>query len=182
MPRQLHFREERTHAEAVQQRIDAPRHPLVLILDGLSNPNNVGSIFRLADAARVQHVFLFGMEDVMRNKKFLKAARTTHRYVPWSYLLELSEIESLKTTYQLVGLEVTDNSTSFREFQPSRPVALVIGNEKRGVRQALLDLTEACIHLPMYGLNTSMNVAMATGIAVYDLMDKLKKRMINVKH
>ena len=174
MPRQLDFQDERTDSEVPQQRAKALRHPLVLILDGLENPSNAGSIFRLADAIRAQHVFLYDMEGMASSKKFQKAARSTQRYVPWSYLFELPEIEALKSTYQLVGLEITDNSIPFRAFHPSGPVALIIGNEKRGVRQDLLNLTEACIHLPMYGLNTSLNVAVAAGIAAYELLHKVR--------
>lgn len=173
MPRQLNFREERQHLEKHLQKTSGPRHPLALILDRLENPRNIGAIFRLADAALIRHIYAYQMEDFARNRKFKKATRSAERHVPHSFLDTPGEVEGLKPAYQLVGLEITDTSIPYSQFKPLRPVALIIGNESRGISQELLDLTESCIHIPMYGLNTSLNVAMATGIAAYSILENL---------
>ena len=76
---------------------------------------------------------------------------------------------------KIVALEITDTSIPYMEYHPEKECCLIIGNEKNGVRPELLQLAETCIHIPMYGLNTSMNVAVATGIATFSILEKILK-------
>lgn len=175
MERQLSFRDERND-ELKQQiaEIHTNRHPLGLVLAQLDDPRNIGMIFRLADAARLSHIWILGADkSLLSNRKFKRVARSTVDYVPHSFVKDLDDITAIQQEYILVGLEVTSNSIPITEFKLKKPVALVVGNEERGVSPSLLERCEQCIHLPMYGINTSMNVAMATGISAYTLIAKL---------
>jgi tRNA G18 (ribose-2'-O)-methylase SpoU len=172
LERQLSFRDERNE-ELKQQiaEIHNNRHPLGIVLAQLDDPRNIGMIFRLADAARLAHLWILGNDaSLLHNRKFKRVARSTVNYVPYSFLNNVDDITAIPNEYKLIGLEVTSHSTPINEFVLEEPVALIVGNEERGISPALLDRCEQCVHLPMYGINTSMNVAMATGIAAYSLI------------
>ena len=173
MERQLSFRDERNE-ELKQQiaEIHNNRHPLGIVLGQLDDPRNIGMIFRLADAARLAHLWILGSDaSLLQNRKFKRVARSTINYVPYSFLNSVEDITAIQKDYTLIGLEVTSQSIPINKFVLKEPVALVVGNEERGISPVLLERCEQCIHLPMYGINTSMNVAMATGIAAYSLID-----------
>lgn len=174
MSKQIQFKDERPDFEAHLKKVNHHKNPISLLLDGLCLPTNIGAVFRLADAANLQHIYLYGCTEFEQSKKWKRAARSTHQYISYSFLNDLSEVESLQVTQQLVALEWTDSSIPFKQFQPVQPVILILGNEQRGVSTPLLQLAQQSVHIPMYGVKTSMNVAMASGIVVYDLMDKCR--------
>ena len=173
MPKQIHFSDTRPNFAAHLEQIKQNRHPLSLLLDGVNLPNNIGSAFRLADAANLQHIYLYRCGEFEHNKKWKRVARSTHQYVPYTFLNSLEEVEALQIEQQLVALEWTDSSIPFKKFQPVQPVVLVLGSEQRGISEEILNLVQRAIHIPMYGVKTSMNVMMAGGIAVYDLITKV---------
>lgn len=171
--RQLHFREIRPDVEAHLDFIKNNPHPISLLLDGLGNQRNIASICRTADAARIKHIYGFGMPDLDSSNKFQRIARNTTETVPYSVLENLDEIEKIKEEKEIVALEITTQSIRYTEYNPQKECVLVIGNEQRGVSAELLALVDHSIHIPMHGLNTSMNVAVATGIAVFEILRKL---------
>ena len=171
--RQLNFNDEREDIKKYLESINQQRHPISLLLDGLDDMRNVGAIFRLADAALVEKIYLYNCAFDLNQKKLIRTSRSTIQYVPFQILNTFEEIEQLKNTAQLVSLEITNNSISYTEFQPSESVILIIGNEKKGVSKELLSVSDCSIHLPMYGVKTSMNVMCATGIAIYSILEKI---------
>lgn len=125
-------------------------------------------------------MILAGKTPQPPHAKIAKTARSTERTVPWSASDNLvTDLVSAKQNGAYVlALEITDESQSLLAFKlPSasaeRPLYLIAGNEAAGVSQELLDICDASVHLPMYGQNTSMNVAVALGAAVYLLIGKL---------
>lgn len=170
--KQRHFSEERTDIDNFLKKIKKNRQPISLLLDGLQDPINIGAAFRLADAARLNHIYLYRCIDLTNSKKWKRVARSTQQYVPYSILLEQNEVENLQVQQQLVALEWTDQSIPYHQFEPLLPTILVVGSEKYGVSSELLQLSERSIHIPMLGVNTSMNVMVATGIAIYHLIEK----------
>jgi tRNA G18 (ribose-2'-O)-methylase SpoU len=84
-------------------------------------------------------------------------------------------VRALSHEQPFLGLEITDQSTPYTEVAAREGNVLVIGHEAHGIPKPILDMCQEAMHLPMYGVNTSMNVAMAAGIAVYDQIRKLKK-------
>jgi tRNA G18 (ribose-2'-O)-methylase SpoU len=171
--RQLGFRDERPEAlgEYLKE-INRARHPLSLLAAGVDDVRNIGALFRLADAARLEKLYFLDWPEQLNEKKLKRVARSTVQYVPHE-VLDMEGVRQLANEYPLVGLEITDQSVPYSELKPEVGTVLVIGQEAHGIPPELLSLCRSCIHLPMYGVNTSMNVAMATGIAVYGLLDRM---------
>ncbi len=171
--KQLNFKDMRPDSKATAEGIKTNRNPISLLLDRMTDPRNVGGIFRLADAALIEHVYFYKCEGLEITSKIKRISRSTTQVVPCSHLSSLDAVETLKDTQDLIALEYTNQSIPYTDFIPSGKTILVIGNEQRGVSEELLELTRQSIHLPMLGMNTSMNVMCATGIAVYGLLMKL---------
>jgi len=171
--KQLGFRDLRPNSKATSERIKTNRNPISLLLDGMTDPRNIGGIFRLADAALVEHIYFYQSAEIEISAKIKRISRSTTEVVPYSHLTTISAIKELKKTGKLIALEYTNQSIIYTDFKVEEKTILVIGNEQRGVSNELLELTDKSIHLPMLGMNTSMNVMTATGIAVYGLLMKL---------
>lgn len=171
--RQLHFQEEREDFESYLSYIQQHRHPLSLLLDRVQDIRNIGALFRIADAARLSHIYGYKLPDLEQQKKFNRVARGTEEYVPYTALQSLKEVEMLKNDFTLIGLEITNQSIPYYQLADPGPCILVIGNEQQGVSEEILTLTDQCVHIPMFGVKTSMNVSVATGIAAYGMLEKM---------
>ena len=172
--KQLEFSDERTDPASRLDFIKANPFPVSLLLDNLSDPRNLGAIFRLADACRIKAIYGYGdMESVFQNKRLAKYARSANNWISFQCFNEIEKLESLISGQTLVALEVSDQSIPYDQFDPPEELMLVVGNERKGIREELLELCPHHIHIPMHGLNTSLNVAVATGIALYSLTEKL---------
>lgn len=150
------------------------RHPLRVVCPGWRDPRNVGSVFRLADAAGLAGVVLAGTTPRPPNAKLARTARSTVDYVDWSYAADAAAWLSTRRAAGdlVVALEITNESRSLLAGPPPLPapgreLLLVVGAEDHGVPPDLLAECDAAVHLPMFGHNSSMNVAVALGAAVY---------------
>ena len=155
------------------------RHPIKLFCPDWRDPRNVGSAFRLADAAGLAGLLLGGATPRPPHPKISKTARSTVRSVPFQYGPDAQALlrQRKDDGAYIIALEITDQSTSLLEYQlpdavqtAGREVILVAGAEDHGVPPELLALCDDSVHLPMFGQNTSMNVAVALGAAVYLLL------------
>lgn len=174
--RQLLFEDTRPDFEAYLQHIQANRHPISLLLDGVEDVRNVGGLFRLADGARIEKIYTYHTHPLDLNKKLKRVARSTEQFVPYEHLPDLAALQVLKATKPLIGLEWTDDSIFYAKYQlPKEGCTLVLGNEERGISDEVLNLLDASVHIPMYGVKTSLNVTVATGIVVYAFLEKLVK-------
>lgn len=135
---------------------------------------NVGAIFRTADALGVSKLFLCGYTGCPPRKEIYKVALGAERAVPWEHHEQAWRVvDRLKAQgVRIVALEKTSHSLSLLEFEPQYPLALVVGNEVDGVPQSVLGRADATVHLPMYGVKGSLNVAVAFGAAGYLLARK----------
>ena len=172
MHRQLTYDDERNDFEERLTYIKANKNPLSLILDSLDDTRNIGSIFRLADAANLEHIYFYNCSITPTDKRLKKTSRSTHKYVPAS-LIDFSTIENLKKTHQIVALEITSNSIPYTDLIVQSPTVLIIGSENHGVSEDLLHLIDYSIHIPMLGINTSMNVASAVAISTFHIIQQL---------
>jgi tRNA G18 (ribose-2'-O)-methylase SpoU len=152
-----------------------PRHPVVVVLDNLRSAYNVGSIFRTADAARVEHVHVTGYTPTPEHPRVAKTALGAEHTVPWSHdpdpfpLLDRLRADGLT----LAALEQTDASTDLSDMLPAQfPIALVLGNEVKGVRQEIIDRCDLALEIPQYGAKHSLNVSVAFGIAAFGLVER----------
>ena len=163
-----------SHDEIQNQR---KSFPIVLIFDRLETPENAGMAFRLAEAFGVERILFIGDQIEPDNKKLLKTARSTESAVDAAWNVEIQEILDLKKSgYSLVGLELCDGSIALSEarFSQYGKIALVLGAERHGISEKLLAELDECVHIPMYGRNTSLNVITALSIALYAITEQLK--------
>ena len=155
------------------------KFPVTLITDQVKSPANLGSILRLADAFCVEKIIFCGIEEAIINSNRLKrTARATQQTMSYSFEDDISTVvETLQQQkYSLTALEITDDSIPVEEFaiKKDQKIALIIGEENFGVSAEILQKTEQNIHITMFGNNSSMNVAQATGIALYEITKKIK--------
>lgn len=132
---------------------------------------NVGSLFRIADALGVEKIYLTGNSAIPPNPKIKKTSRSAEKYVPFSYSENPFQVvkELKEKGYKIISLEICSHSIPIDQYAVSSTdkICLIPGSENHGVSQALLDISDASIHIPMLGENSSMNVANACSIATY---------------
>ena len=154
---------------------------LVLILHRVRSAYNVGSIFRTADGAGVGKIYLTGFtqapfeEEEIRETKAQrmlgKTALGAQKYVSWEKKKNISEVifKLKKEGFLIVALEQRERSIDYRKFKSKQPVAIILGNEPRGIDARILKKCDKIIEIPMYGKKKSLNVSVAAGIVAYEL-------------
>lgn len=159
-----------SHAE---HRVSGQRLPLCLLAHDIEVAANVGSLFRIADALGVEKLYLCGSSPVPPDGKIRKTARATEQYVPFVWQADpLPLVAELKAQgYAIISLEITSASIDVRQLAlpPGQKTCLILGSENHGVSQALLDCSDQAVHIPMRGHNSSMNLATACAIAVFEI-------------
>jgi len=150
--------------------------PITLVGDNVTNAPNIGSLFRIADAFGIEKLILCG-DNISLGRKMGKTSRSTEKVVCYEFNNDASKVvEDLKSkNYQIISLEITNLSQAVHNFQFSKekPIALIIGDENFGVSEHILNLSDAIIHIEMFGQNSSMNVVQATNIALYEITKQL---------
>lgn len=161
------------------------KFPLSFLAHDMDIPMNVGSLFRIADALGVEKIYLTGNSIIPPNSKIKKTARSTEKYVPFSYEKNpIQVVEHLKAAgYRIISLELTNVSIDIRELdaKPNDKICLVIGSENKGVCQELLNVSDETVHIPMLGFNSSMNVAAACSIATFEILRRLHDGSVNFR-
>ena len=152
---------------------------IVLILNDIRSALNVGAIFRTADGAGVEKIYLSDITATPDHAKVKKTALGAEEVVEWQSYRNLPRLLTKleAADYQIVALELCDQATDFWETKFSRKVALIVGNELTGLNKRILDKSKLVIKIPMYGRKESLNVATATGIAVYEIV-KFQKSLL----
>ncbi len=143
-----------------------------VICHNIRSLHNVGSIFRTADGAGVDKVYLTGYTGYPPRKEISKVALRAEECVRWERRHDTWRvIENLKKEgVKIIALEaVPGKSIDYRNFKPKFPLALMLGNEVRGISTSLLKRSDHIIHLPMHGKKKSLNVSVAFGIAAYEI-------------
>jgi len=150
-----------------------PKHPVRVMVHNVRSIHNVGSIFRTSDAARIEHVHLTGFTGTPDHKDLHKTALGAQDAVEWSHHDDpLPVLDTLREEgFTIAVLEQTSNSISPNKVSPEvYPLCLLVGNEVHGVDDQLIEVADLAVELPQYGAKISMNVGVAYGIAVYDLV------------
>jgi tRNA G18 (ribose-2'-O)-methylase SpoU len=150
--------------------------PLSLVLHNIELPENVGSIFRLADALGISKLYLCENTCCPPNRKLRKSARSCDKHVEFEkHNNSVALLQDLnKQGQRIIALEITEQSINLSDLiiKPTQACVLVLGNENLGVENSLLKLCESAVHIPMQGHNSSMNVASATAIASYHIINQ----------
>lgn len=143
-----------------------------VVVDNVRSLENVGSIFRTADALGVVKIFLCGISGKPPHQKISKTALGAEKTIPWEYHRQTWRlIESLqRQKIRIVALEQSKKSILYTKFKPRFPLALVIGNEVKGISPKTLQKVDNVICLPMKGTKESLNVSVAFGVAGYQII------------
>lgn len=163
------------------------RPRVLLILHDIRSAHNVGSMFRTADGAGVSEIVLSGYtpeppkKDALyltdADKALKKTALGAEESVPWKKVASLTRLVSRlkKEGYEVVALEQYPGSIEYQDYHPHRDVALIVGNEVGGVEEKILKHCDVILEIPMRGSKNSLNVSVATGIALYQIMSTIKE-------
>lgn len=151
--------------------------PLVLILDNLRSAFNVGAIIRTAECLGVSEVALCGYTPNGDNRKVRETAMGTLEFVKLSAYASTKEaiISFRAKGYEIVALELTNNSVPLSDYRPDKQVALVLGNESLGIDEEILQLCDKALEIKMHGVKNSLNVSNATAISVYQIIGKMEE-------
>ena len=154
-----------------------PKSPVVLVLDNVRSLHNVGAVFRTADAFALERIYLCGVTGCPPHREITKTALGSTESVAWTHTATtLEAAQQLQAAgYQLVAVEQTTGSVLLPQFRPAlgRPLALVLGNEVFGVDDEVLALCEAAVEIPQLGTKHSLNVSVAAGVVLWDVLRKL---------
>lgn len=162
---------------------EAPKLPLVVVLDDVRSLHNVGSVFRTCDAFRVEAVFLCGITGTPPNAEIHKTALGAEDAVSWRYfdhaedavsalhdmgcfVYSIEQVEGSSKLHELAHSAI-DNHVSAPGGASMRH-AVVFGNEVKGVSQRVVDMSDGCLEIPQFGTKHSLNVSVAAGIVVWE--------------
>lgn len=157
---------------------NTPKSPLVLVLDNVRSLHNVGAVFRTADAFALEKIYLCGVTGRPPHREITKTALGSTESVAWEHrATTLEAVEALRTTgYEIVAVEQTTGSISLPQYRPAADragVALVLGNEVFGVDDEVLARCDAAVEIPQLGTKHSLNVSVAAGVVIWDVLGKL---------
>lgn len=153
------------------------RNPLVLVLDNVLDTYNIGSFFRLADALGAQKIYLCGPVVTPPNLKIHRASIGTWKWIEWEHFDNTIDcIKQLKKEkYHLIACEQGKNTVNYQKAKYSFPLAIIAGSESKGISKTILKMCDQTIEIPMYGVNISLNVLLASAIIGFQAVSQLKK-------
>lgn len=155
-----------------------PRYPIYALCDNIRSIFNVGAIFRTSDGAFIEKLYLTGYTPYPPRKEIEKVALGSTESVPWEYHKDPVEVvKKLKSeNVKIAVLEITDSKNLiWNVAKADFPLCLILGNEISGVSKELIDLSDLSFEIPMLGMKQSLNVSVAYGIAVYEMVKKLSE-------
>lgn len=171
-----------THSEIERSRkkpeeiINYKRNPIYVLCDNIRSIFNVGAIFRTSDAAFVEKIYLTGYTPYPPRKEIEKVALGATETVPWEYYKDPMEIVlKLKNEkIKIAVLEITNEQNLIWNARPADfPLCLVLGNEITGVSKEIIDMADMSFEIPMLGMKQSLNVSVAYGVAVFEMVRKI---------
>ena len=153
------------------------KRPVVVVLDNIRSCHNIGSVFRTCDAFLIEKIFLCGITATPPNKEIHKSALDAEKSVEWVYVANTEDAVTLLSEhgYKVYAIEQVSNSIMLTDFSPSanEKLALVFGNEVKGVQQRVIDLCDGAIEIPQFGTKHSFNVSVSAGIVLWEIIRKL---------
>jgi tRNA G18 (ribose-2'-O)-methylase SpoU len=163
---------------SVSEYQEIEKSPITVVLDNIRSCNNIGSVFRTSDALLIEKVILCGITATPPNKDIHKTALDAEKSVPWEYAekTEHAVLELQKKGYKVYAVEQVENSIMLPDFNPEKnmKLALVFGNEVKGVQQSVVNQCDGAIEIPQYGTKHSFNISVSAGIVLWDLVSKIR--------
>ncbi len=156
----------------------ATKLPVIVVLDNIRSQHNVGSVFRTADAFRIHSLYLCGITATPPNPEIHKSALGAENTVDWKYFPDtLSAVKDLKNMgYILIAVEQVENSTMLDNLKLTinNPLAVIFGNEVKGISQEIINECHYFIEIPQYGTKHSLNIAVSAGIVLWEVFKQFK--------
>ncbi len=156
---------------------EATKTPLIVILDNIRSLNNIGSVFRTADAFLIKKVYLCGITATPPHKDIQKTALGATETVEWEYVEDtISLIKQLQEDQiEVLAIEQAEGAIMLNHFHPKmdKTYAVVFGNEVKGVQQEVVSASDGIIEIPQLGSKHSLNIAVSTGVVLWDLFSKI---------
>ena len=152
--------------------------PICIVLDNVRSLNNIGSVFRTADAFLIEKIYLCGITATPPHKDIHKTALGATDSVAWEHresTMELLE-ELREEGYTSLAVEQAENAVMLNDFkvEENKKYALIFGNEVKGVSQEVVSASDLVLEIPQYGTKHSLNISVSVGVVVWDLWAKLK--------
>lgn len=151
--------------------------PVVIVLDNIRSLNNIGSVFRTADAFLVEKIYLCGITATPPHKDIRKTALGATESVDWEHAEDtLSVVSELKNkNYLILSVEQAENATFLNNLKidVTKKYALIFGNEVKGVTQEVVDASDSVIEIPQFGTKHSLNISVSVGVVVWDVWSKM---------
>jgi tRNA G18 (ribose-2'-O)-methylase SpoU len=178
---QLSKEELRQNKPTRNEYLNLPKLPLTLVLDNVTNSYNVGSFIRLADAFSIEKIIVCGALTIS-DKKLKKASRNEAKWVCIEYSDSTTKSlqNLLEQNYTIFSVELCHQSIDYKEVTYPSPCALVLGNERKGVSEAALKLSDHQIHIPMFGMGNSLNVSTAGAIVLAECTSQMRKANVSI--
>ncbi len=162
-----------------------PKIPLIAILDDVRSRNNIGAIFRTADAFLIQKIFLCGITATPPHKDIQKTALDATESVDWEFEKNIIDviIKLKKEGVKIIAVEQTEKAVQLQNFSPkeNETYAFIFGNEIKGVSQEAINLCDATIEIPQEGTKHSLNISAAASICFWDFYFKIKSHLKHSK-
>lgn len=174
MHRKLDFDEIFKNRPSLEDLESMQRTPIVALIENVRSMHNVGSIFRSSDGARIEQLILSGFTPAPPRPEISKTALGSTESVPWMYTKNsIKKINELKQNgYTIYTVEQTTESRIYTEVEYKFPLCFIMGNEVDGVSDELVEATDYAIEIPMLGIKHSLNVSVAYGIILYNMLSK----------
>lgn len=158
---------------------NAEKIAVTIVLDNIRSLNNIGSVFRTADAFLIKKIYLCGITATPPHKDIRKTALGASESVDWEYRENTIElVRELKANdFEVLAVEQAENSIFLNDFQvdEAKKYALVFGNEVKGVSQEVVDSCHGVLEIPQFGTKHSLNISVSVGVVVWDVWSKLNK-------
>ena len=166
------------HRVGVEEYKQVAKLPVTLVLDNVRSEMNVGSVFRTADAFLIERICLCGITPQPPKSEIHKTALGAEESVTWQYYpTTLDAVQELKASgYLVCSIEQVHDSISLADFAVdiNQPLAIVLGNEVKGVSQEVVDASDRCVEVPQEGTKHSLNISCCAAIVMWHLYRGMK--------
>lgn len=157
---------------------EANKTPIIVVLDNIRSLNNIGSVFRTADAFLIEKIFLCGITATPPHKDIQKTALGATDTVIWEHHEKTEDvIKNLQENgVKILSIEQAEEAVMLQDFTPQKDTtyAIVFGNEVKGVQQSIVSMSDEVIEIPQYGSKHSLNISVSAGVVMWDLFAKMK--------